>query len=303
MKSLLQIRQSVITEASGDKEAYQKFFNTMLKKFGVKSAAELEGDKKKEFFDAIDAGWEGDNEKPEPGDKKESVEENCGADHSGKGTCPECGKGLEEATVNENMDNIAKALTSMASKPEYKKVAKNLKSLAMRASEADKGAAKQISTQLDKLIMKVDKKSAAKLMKLADLALTYEEVEERLEKGQGFPGIKADKKKKKNKRVHGANKNIAYDYDRDKRKEEVEEAVSVDMRTRGFKSAMKRNLLRKEKATSKKKSEIDEIIDATNKKLRGESMVASGSDATGNIAGKDMPLLKKKKVLKKFKDA
>jgi len=299
MKSLSQIRQSVITEASGGKEAYQKFFNSMLKKFGVKSAAELEGDKKKEFFDAIDAGWEGDNEEPEPGDKKESVDENCGADHSGKGVCPECGKQLSEG----KLDGIAKALTSMAGKPEYKKVAKNLKSLAMRASEGDKKAAKQIATQLDKLIMKVDKKSAAKLMKLADLTLTYEDVEEGLVKGRGFPGIKADKKKKKNKRVHGANKNIAYDYDRDKRKEDVEEAVSVDMRTRGFKSAVKRNLLRKEKATAKKKSEIDEIIDATNKKLRGESMVASGSDATGDVAGKDMPLLKKKKVLKKFKDA
>lgn len=57
MKTLQQIR-----EASGDKEAYQKFFNGMLKKFGVKSASELATDKKKEFYDAIDAGWEGDNE-------------------------------------------------------------------------------------------------------------------------------------------------------------------------------------------------------------------------------------------------
>jgi hypothetical protein len=146
----------------------------------------------------------------------------------------------------------------MSGKPEYKKIMKNLKSLAMRAGENDKGAAKQIKTQLGKLSAKVGKKEAKKLMKMADLAATYEE---------------------------------------------VEESVSVDMRTRGFKSAVKRNLLRKEKATAKKKSEIDEIIDATNKKLRGESMVASGSDATGDVAGKDMPLLKNKKVLKKFKDA
>jgi len=51
-----------ITEASGDKAAYQKFFNSMLKKFGVKSASELDDKKKKEFYDAIDAGWEADNE-------------------------------------------------------------------------------------------------------------------------------------------------------------------------------------------------------------------------------------------------
>jgi hypothetical protein len=60
MKTLQQIR-----EASGGKEAYQKFFNILLKKFGVKSPSELEGDKKKQFYDAIDKGWDGDNEKAE----------------------------------------------------------------------------------------------------------------------------------------------------------------------------------------------------------------------------------------------
>ena len=68
MKTLQQIR-----EASGGKEAYQKFFNSILKKFGVSSPAELEGDKKKEFYDAIDAGWEGDNEKPEANEAKKMV--------------------------------------------------------------------------------------------------------------------------------------------------------------------------------------------------------------------------------------
>ena len=67
MKSIKQIR-----EASGGKEAYQKFFNSILKRFGVGSPAELEGDAKKKFYDAIDAGWDGDNEKPEPGDKKKN---------------------------------------------------------------------------------------------------------------------------------------------------------------------------------------------------------------------------------------
>lgn len=52
-----------------DKNEYQKFFQSALKKFGVSSPAELEGDKKKEFFDYVDKNWKGDNE------KKESVEE------------------------------------------------------------------------------------------------------------------------------------------------------------------------------------------------------------------------------------
>ena len=49
-------------EASGGKEAYKKFFDAKLKKYGVSSPAELEGDAKKKFYDEIDAEWEGDNE-------------------------------------------------------------------------------------------------------------------------------------------------------------------------------------------------------------------------------------------------
>ena len=41
----------------GSKEEYQKFFQAALKKFGVKSPAELEGEKKKSFFDYIDKNW------------------------------------------------------------------------------------------------------------------------------------------------------------------------------------------------------------------------------------------------------
>jgi len=63
MKSLKQIR-----EASGGKEAYQKFFNSLLKKFGVDSPSELDGKKKKDFFDAIDKGWDGDDEPKEKGE-------------------------------------------------------------------------------------------------------------------------------------------------------------------------------------------------------------------------------------------
>jgi len=58
--------EQTLTEAkSGDKEAYQKFFNKALKKFGVDSPAELEGDKEKEFYDYVDKNWKSDNEKNE----------------------------------------------------------------------------------------------------------------------------------------------------------------------------------------------------------------------------------------------
>ena len=51
-----------LAEESDKKKRYQAFFQKALKKFGVKTPAELEGDKKKEFFDYVDAGYEADNE-------------------------------------------------------------------------------------------------------------------------------------------------------------------------------------------------------------------------------------------------
>ena len=52
-------------EKSAKQKKYQDFFNKALKKFGVKSPAELDGDKKKEFFDYIDKNYEADDEEDE----------------------------------------------------------------------------------------------------------------------------------------------------------------------------------------------------------------------------------------------
>ena len=51
-----------VKEETGDKEEYQKFFNAALKKFGVSEPDELPDDKKKAFYNYVDANWEGDNE-------------------------------------------------------------------------------------------------------------------------------------------------------------------------------------------------------------------------------------------------
>ncbi len=51
-----------MNEAEDKQTKYRKFFDKALKKFGVKSPAELKGDKKKEFFDYVDANYEADNE-------------------------------------------------------------------------------------------------------------------------------------------------------------------------------------------------------------------------------------------------
>lgn len=54
--------EGISKEESEKQKKYQAFFDKALKKFGVKSPAELEGDKKKEFFDYVDANYEADKE-------------------------------------------------------------------------------------------------------------------------------------------------------------------------------------------------------------------------------------------------
>ena len=51
-----------VTEVEGDKDEYQKFFRAALKKFGVTEPDKLPDDKKKEFYDYIDANWSADKE-------------------------------------------------------------------------------------------------------------------------------------------------------------------------------------------------------------------------------------------------
>ena len=62
-KILEEVEVEQLAEASGDKEAYKKFFDAALKKFKVSSPAEFKSDEeKKKFFNYIDKNWEGDNE-------------------------------------------------------------------------------------------------------------------------------------------------------------------------------------------------------------------------------------------------
>lgn len=51
-----------LQEESGDKEAYQKFLKKLLKKFNVKSVGELDDAKTKEYYKAVEDGWESDEE-------------------------------------------------------------------------------------------------------------------------------------------------------------------------------------------------------------------------------------------------
>jgi hypothetical protein len=52
----------VIAEGTGDKKEYMEYFEGKLKKHGISSPAELDDEKKKKFFEEVDAGWKADHE-------------------------------------------------------------------------------------------------------------------------------------------------------------------------------------------------------------------------------------------------
>ena len=55
--------QSLLSEAAAQQGfVYEKNAAAALKKFGVDSPAELEGDKKKKFFNYVDKNWKADHE-------------------------------------------------------------------------------------------------------------------------------------------------------------------------------------------------------------------------------------------------
>ena len=63
-----------VAEEDGDKEDYMKFFAGKLKKYGVKSPAELSGEDKKKFFNEIETDWKHDSsEEVEVEEKEENL--------------------------------------------------------------------------------------------------------------------------------------------------------------------------------------------------------------------------------------
>ena len=56
------LKDKEVSEEEGDKEEYTAFVNKTLKKYGVKSPAELSPEDKKRFYNELDAGWKADDE-------------------------------------------------------------------------------------------------------------------------------------------------------------------------------------------------------------------------------------------------
>jgi hypothetical protein len=97
-------------ELSPKQKKYQAFFAKALKKFGVKSPSELEGDKKKEFFDYVDKNWEGEDE-PDEAVKKPKQE-------SVTITIP--GKYIAEKNVTIDVDWVGDKKATDAASKKYK---------------------------------------------------------------------------------------------------------------------------------------------------------------------------------------
>ena len=61
-KFIEMLKEAVGKDVEGDGEAYKKFFNKKLKKFGVKSVNELSDADKKKFHAEIEKEWHADDE-------------------------------------------------------------------------------------------------------------------------------------------------------------------------------------------------------------------------------------------------
>lgn len=58
--------QALVREVIREEEEYQKYFQSMLKKYGVSSPADFKSDdEKKAFFNAVDKNWKGKSESKE----------------------------------------------------------------------------------------------------------------------------------------------------------------------------------------------------------------------------------------------
>jgi len=87
----------------GSKEEYQKVFQAALKKFGADSPADLEGDKKKAFFDYIDKTYVGDHEEDDPTAEAYEVGTKEYTDHCKKVTP---GEEIEEKAVSQQQQKL-----------------------------------------------------------------------------------------------------------------------------------------------------------------------------------------------------
>ena len=121
-----------------DKAAYEKFFKSALKKFGVDSPADFKSDEeKKKFFDYVDKNYKSDDEKSEAVKEAKMVCKDCGCEQGNPVEdcdCPHDSQDLnascwvrenaikEETLAMKAAKHIASMWEDSAKKAEEKKV-------------------------------------------------------------------------------------------------------------------------------------------------------------------------------------
>lgn len=77
------IREAEDSKKSDLKQSYQDYFEAKLSKYGVESPADLDEEKKKEFFNEIAADWDaGKGVKPAAKDKVEKEKDEAGVEEA-----------------------------------------------------------------------------------------------------------------------------------------------------------------------------------------------------------------------------
>lgn len=161
-----------IQEEKGDKEAYQKFFNDTLKKYGVKSPSELKGDDEKKFYDEIDAGWKGDDEKTEKNESNTPKQPN---------------RTWFKLMYSQSPEEALKAFKSQVSKATKDQLLK------LRGNKKELARAKnKISSPRDLQVIEIEKELQARKFNLSLNRESTEVNESKVGK------LTKDKKKKKN---------------------------------------------------------------------------------------------------------
>ena len=139
------IKHIVTNVATEGKEKYQKFFNSALDKFGVKSPAELSDEKKKEFFNYIEKNYKAKNE-----------------------STKEYAKSLEKIASDRKLKNISKK-----DKVLLMKLADMMKNANESIDEDVEDVIDKFNRQIKKEIMVIGKEDRKKATELGKLYKKY----------------------------------------------------------------------------------------------------------------------------------
>ena len=140
------IIKHIVTNVSTEgKEKYQKFFNSALDKFGVKSPPELSDEKKKEFFNYIEKNYKAKNE-----------------------STKEYAKSLEKIASDRKLKNISKK-----DKVLLMKLADMMKNANESIDEDVEDVIDKFNRQIKKEIMVIGKEDRKKATELGKLYKKY----------------------------------------------------------------------------------------------------------------------------------